>query len=92
MATYSLKLWFRGGDVDRDQLPGAVAHIAVKHATTTESDDEVFVSHLCMGPSELKAEVDRLKAELDSLLAAGNRKFADYERTTRDKIKARRNS
>ena len=61
---FTFALDFRGGDIERGQLPGAVAHISLRNFSHDESG-QVHISHDCMGPAELEGEVNRLKAELD---------------------------
>jgi hypothetical protein len=85
MSTNWLELDFGGGDVEKGQLPGAVAHIVVKHMKDVDGEP-VYLSHQCVGPNELRWEAGRLKDELDEILAKGERAFRDYQSTTRAAI------
>jgi hypothetical protein len=59
--TYSLRLHFGGSNVNKGDLPGAVAYIAVKDAVIVkEFGDATGISHQCMGPKELAYEIQRL--------------------------------
>lgn len=86
---FAFDLDFRGGDIERGQLPGAVAYISLRNFSRDESG-QVHISHDCMGPAELEAEVTRLKAELDKLLRRGLRCFRDYEAKTKEAISRKR--
>lgn len=81
MTTYRFGLYFVGGDVRKDQLPGAMARIRLDEPLGDE-EGNIFVSNQCMGPSELEGQVKVLKAELDEILQRGIKKFKDYESAT----------
>lgn len=78
MATYTMGLHFTGGDVEKGQLPGSVAYITLQRYGQDEETGQILVSHQCVGPTELEAEVGRLKAELDELGRKGRREFQEY--------------
>ena len=89
MGTWTFDLDFRGGDVTAGQLPGAVAHISLKNHSLDDSG-VIHVSHQCMGPTEVEAEVKRLKAELDEIAKRGRQKFHRYEADTVKAIEEKR--
>jgi hypothetical protein len=83
MSTYNLELVFLGGDVEKGELPGAIAYVGVKQWIEEDENGQVLISHQCVGPSEWEAEITRLKRELDELLVAGKRAFEKYHRNLR---------
>lgn len=85
--TYTLDLHFAGGDVNKGQLPGSVAYITLANYSQDESG-RIDVSHQCVGPTELDAEIGRLKAELDEIGRDGRRKFEHY-RNSMARIRSR---
>lgn len=76
MTRHHLALRFTSNDAAND-LPAASARIVVSGA----NGNEVFISHECTGPDELKQEVARLKEDLDQAAAEGAKQFAKYRRT-----------
>jgi len=78
MTVYTFDLDFKSGNVEQGHLPGAVAHIVLKGFSRDESG-LVYISHDCVGPTELEGEVNRLKAELDELLRRGRKRFKEYK-------------
>ena len=76
MTTYRLGLEFKRGEKKQGQLPFAIARIHLKNWTTGDDGKLLYVSADCMGPVELAGQVERLKKELDEILADGRRKFA----------------
>lgn len=83
MSTYNLDLVFHGGDVEKGELPGAIAYVGVKQWIENDENGQVLISHQCVGPSEWEAEITRLKRELDELLVAEKRAFENYRKTLR---------
>jgi hypothetical protein len=77
--TYSLKLDFKSGDVTKGQLPGVM--MQVKLGVWGDSDEGApVVSHQCVGPTEWKAEMQRLRGELEVIEADGLREYDEYHR------------
>ena len=81
MATYRFGLRFAGGDVEKDQLPGAMAQIHLKN-WMQDDEDTILVSNDCAGPTELEGQVNHLKGELDEILRQGKKRFRDYQAKT----------
>jgi len=86
MKTFTFNLDFGGEDVERGQLPGAVARVSLKNFSRDKSD-QIHISADCVGPGELEDEVNRLKAELDEVLRRGRQLFKDYEAKTKAAIR-----
>lgn len=81
-----LGLKFLGGDVEKGQLPGAVAYIVVQRAKMDADGDPVHLSNQCFGPNELEWKVTRRKRELDEILVKGRWAFREYESRTCEAI------
>lgn len=72
---YNLDLSFREGK------SGAVARVVVIHTTGGLKQDGLgAISPHCVSVAELGYEVERLKKELDDVLAKGRRKFRRHAR------------
>ncbi len=91
MATYRLGLRFMGGDVEKGQLPGAMAQIYLKN-WLQDDEGNILVSNDCMGSSELEGQVNRLKNELDEILRQGKKKFHEYRMKTVEAIDKKRHA
>lgn len=72
---YNLDLSFREGE------SGAVARVVVIHTTGGLTKDGLgAISPHCVSVAELGFQVERLKKELDDVLAKGRRKFRQHAR------------
>lgn len=75
---YNLDLSFR------ERESGAVARVAVIHMTGGLTKDGLgAISPHCVSVAELVSQVERLKKELDDVLAKGKRKFRQHARARR---------
>jgi hypothetical protein len=83
--TYTFKLDFKSGDVTKGQLPGMM--MRVKLGVFGDYVEEApIVSHECVGPTEWKSEIRRLRDELEVLEAEGLKKINDYHRKVLEKV------
>lgn len=78
--TYSLKLDFRSGDKTKGQLPGTMMQVTLKAWGRDDEGGPPIVSHQCVGPTEWKFEMQRLRDELDVIEAEGLRRFHHYHK------------
>jgi len=77
--TYTFKLDFKSGDTTKGQLPGMMAQVKLG-VFGDDVEDAPVVSHQCLGPTEWKSEMQRLKDELEAVEAEGLRKINEHHR------------
>jgi hypothetical protein len=76
VSTYNLQLKFHSGDVEKGELPFAMAQIALKTWTHDSAEGAPLISPDCVSVIELDFEVDRLHAELEEIRRRGHAQFA----------------
>jgi len=77
--TYTFKLDFKSGDFSKGQLPGMMAQVKLG-VWGVYVEDAPVVSLQCLGPTEWKSEMRRLKDELEVIEAEGLMKINEHHR------------
>jgi len=79
MRTYTFRVHFESVPPGSGKPPAAIAYVAMKTLRGHGPNGAILVSSQCISAVEFRAEIARLKTELDALEKDAAGKFASYE-------------